>query len=445
MDAHEQPDNRAVAVVGGGIAGLTAATYLARAGRAVTVYEQATDLGGRARTHEEAGYRFNFGPHALYRGGVGAPILRDLGLAWTGGSPPTDGYGVVDGRCERLPSGLRSFLTTRLLSATAKAELLALLPQLARLDPAPLQATSVRSWLDRAVRHPELRALLAMLIRVSTYSADLDRLSMGAALVQTRLALKDNVTYLDGGWQTLVDGLRRAALAAGATLATNSHVAAVLRDPQSGAVSGVRLADGAMHPVDAAIVAASPQVARALMERSDETDLPEWAAQAIPVRAACLDVALRALPQPAALLAFGLDRPLYLVVHSAVARLAPDGGAVIHLTKYLRADEPTEPEADERELLELLDLVQPGWRERLVTQRFLPKMVVSHSLVTAASNGLAGRPGPAVPGVPGLYVAGDWVGPVGMLVDGALASTRQAALVVAAPTAQRSELVPRLA
>jgi hypothetical protein len=36
--------------------------------------------------------------------------------------------------------------------------------------------------------------------------------------------------------------------------------------------------------------------------------------------------------------------------------------------------------------------------------------------------GLAGRPGAAVPGLDGVLVAGDWVGPVGHLTDAALVS-----------------------
>ncbi|HEX5502261.1 MAG TPA: FAD-dependent oxidoreductase, partial [Thermomicrobiales bacterium] len=58
-----------VAVVGGGLAGLTAALYLARGGRAVTLFEKAHDLGGRAITEESEGYYFNLGPRALYRRG----------------------------------------------------------------------------------------------------------------------------------------------------------------------------------------------------------------------------------------------------------------------------------------------------------------------------------------------------------------------------------------
>jgi phytoene dehydrogenase-like protein len=431
-----------VAIVGGGIAGLAAAAFLARAGRAVTLYEQASAVGGLARTADREGYRFNFGPHALYRGGPAAPILRDLGVTWSGKKPPTAGFGLVDGQCERLPVGPLSLMGTKLLSAATKVEYLSLLMKVMRLDPGPLHAISVRDWLEREVRHEELRALLAMLVNVTTYTADHARLSMGAAAVQLRLGLKEGVTYLDGGWQTLVDGLRRSALTAGATILADTRVAAVLRDSVSGAVRAVRLADGTEQVADAVVIAAGPREARALVERSEETILPRWEAEAIPVRVACLDVALRSLPRPELNPVFGVDRPLYLSVHSLAAKLAPAGGALIHVMKYLRADEPTDPHEDERELLGLLDLAQPGWREQLVTRRFLPKLIVSHRLVEAARGGLAGRSGPVVPGVPGLYVAGDWVGPVGMLADGALASARRAAeLIVAEPAAAPAALV----
>ena len=52
-------------VVGGGLAGLTAATYLARAGSKVTLYEKASGLGVRAATRERDGYYFNHGMHAI--------------------------------------------------------------------------------------------------------------------------------------------------------------------------------------------------------------------------------------------------------------------------------------------------------------------------------------------------------------------------------------------
>ena len=56
-------------VIGGGLAGLTAANALAGAHRRVVLYEQSARLGGRAATQQDRGFLLNFGPHALYRGG----------------------------------------------------------------------------------------------------------------------------------------------------------------------------------------------------------------------------------------------------------------------------------------------------------------------------------------------------------------------------------------
>ncbi len=154
-----------------------------------------------------------------------------------------------------------------------------------------------------------------------------------------------------------------------------------------------------------------------------------WAAAAIPVRASCLDLGLSRLPRPRATFALGIDRPLYLSVHSAVAALAPPGAAVIHVGKYLgRAD--SDPKGDERELEAVMDLVQPGWRDLVLQRRLLPNMVVANALPTAASGGTEGRPGPAVPGADDLYVVGDWVGPDGLLADASLASAKQAATLI---------------
>jgi hypothetical protein len=71
----------------------------------------------------------------------------------------------------------------------------------------------------------------------------------------------------------------------------------------------------------------------------DDKERPEVLSKAAkaakPVRLVCLDVALSSLPDKDALFALGVDRPLYFSVHSAYAKLAPKGGALIHIAKYL--------------------------------------------------------------------------------------------------------------
>jgi len=55
-----------VAIVGGGLAGLVAARHLATAGYDVTLYERRKNVGGRVRTVERDGYRFDRGFQVLF-------------------------------------------------------------------------------------------------------------------------------------------------------------------------------------------------------------------------------------------------------------------------------------------------------------------------------------------------------------------------------------------
>ena len=414
-----------VAVVGGGIAGLAAAAYLGRAGRRVTVLEKASAPGGRAATQDRSGFLMNMGAHALYLGGAARRVLDELGVEAPGKVPSASGgYAVREGVLHTLPTGFVSLLTTGVVDLGGKLELARLLASVRSIDTVALRGVSARAWLDATLRAPAARAVMEMLLRVSTYSAGMDRLGAGPALSQLQLVIAANVRYVDGGWQTIVDGLRRAAVSAGAVIVTGAKAEAV--EVEAGAVRGVRRGDGSLLAAREVVLAVSPGAASALVPAVLE--LASFAARAVPVRAACLDIGLSRLPRPGALVAFGVDRPLYLSVHSAVARLAPPGGALVHLVKYLGGAVGEGDGDPEAELEALMERVQPGFREVTVERRYLPSMVVSNALVTA-EEGFEGRPGAAVasPGVRGLAVAGDWVGPEGMLADAALASAKAAA------------------
>ena len=54
--------NKSVAIIGAGIAGISAAAHLGRLGYSVDVYEKNSTPGGRARIFREQGYTFDMGP-----------------------------------------------------------------------------------------------------------------------------------------------------------------------------------------------------------------------------------------------------------------------------------------------------------------------------------------------------------------------------------------------
>ncbi|MBC7814328.1 MAG: hypothetical protein H7175_24445, partial [Burkholderiales bacterium] len=145
---------------------------------------------------------------------------------------------------------------------------------------------------------------------------------------------------------------------------------------------------------------------------------------------ACLDVALSRLPDPRYPVVQDSAGGRFMSAQSVYSDVAPQGGAIIYSVKFLDPRQPSDPKADERELETLLDTVQPGWRDVLVKRQYLPRMDALGTLPTARDGGFAGRPAPEVPGIDGLYMAGDWVGAEGFLVDASFASAKQVVAMV---------------
>lgn len=422
-----------VVVVGGGLAGLAAAIYLARGGRTVTVFEKRRFLGGRAITQLRHAYRFNLGAHAFYRAGAGAAVCRELGIPIRGVVPRPNAIALLDGEERRLPTGIFSLIATSLLSLRGQVQLASAMWKIRRIDrnPPPPSVT-LREWIETNVSDARARQVLEALVRLATYSND-PHAAASLSLAQMRVAMRGAI-YVHEGWQRIVDAMHSTAISAGVNFVTSSRVVNV--DCEGDVVRAVHIGgleldadrmdtqamampemtpervDGARIPAQTVLLAVDPGTASELTGQSYA---------ATPVTAACLDVALRTLPRPKRTFAIGIDDPLYYAVHSAWAQLTPKGGSLVQTVKYGGGPE------DEPVLEGLLDRMQPGWREHVVHRRFMPSMIVSNAAVKPD----APRP-PAVTNVRGLYLAGDWVGDAGLLSDAALSSARTAAKAILA-------------
>src|SRR5665648_488507 len=67
-------------VVGGGIAGLTSATYLSREGQKVLLFEKNGKCGGLVNSFTRDGFHFDAGVRALEDAGIILPMLKELGI-----------------------------------------------------------------------------------------------------------------------------------------------------------------------------------------------------------------------------------------------------------------------------------------------------------------------------------------------------------------------------
>ncbi len=117
-----------VGVIGGGIAGLTAAHRLQQEGVSVQLLEATDRVGGVIQSSRADGFLVEHGPNSLRPSEVLEETIADLGLAaervWADDTASTR-YVVRDGQPLALPTSVGSFLTTDLFSTRAKLRLLA--------------------------------------------------------------------------------------------------------------------------------------------------------------------------------------------------------------------------------------------------------------------------------------------------------------------------------
>ena len=413
-----------VAIVGGGLAGLTAACYLARAGRRVTVFEQAAEPGGRASTQVTDGFAFNRGAHALYTGGAASDVLRELGISYSHGIPKSI-WVMHQGRLAPFPAGLWTLLRSPMLGPHDKLDLGRVFATLPRIKAKELANVSVQEWIEGVSKRPTNRRFIAGLARPFVYSAALDLVSAEVMVDKLQRALKHPIHYVDGGWRTIVDALQAQAEQAGVQIVSRCAVASIEQD--DGRAHGLRLRNGRFVAATTVVIATTPRAALKLFDDGTYAPLRSVVEPLVPAHIACLDLALRRLPQPQYPVVQDLDQPRFMTAQSQYARIAPAGAALVHTFKQLDPRQAAEPAVDEQELEDLLDTAQPGWRDVVVRRVALPRIEAACALPLARSGGFAGRPRTLVPGLTNAYLAGDWVGDQGYLVDASMASARTVA------------------
>ncbi len=418
-----------IAVIGGGIAGLVAALKAAESGATVAVLDSHL-IGGRGRTAEREGYRFNVGAHALYLAGHLQPFLAARNLAPTGGVPGPTVRFLRDEMLWPITLGPVGLLRTNLLRPSSRVRLLGLLARLPRLKTEGLVGMPWQEFLGN--EPDDVAGIVAALSRLGTYVNAPTLLDTAAALGQLKLGLK-GVRYVDGGWQTIVDGLARAGRIAGVQVMPGRAVSTV---SSNGGVI-VETAQGAVTARAAIVAGLSPAAAARITGSAFCGAIDVGPA----VHASGLDLALNRVHDGAV---FGIDQPLYLSAHAPLAKLAPTGRGLVSVMRYTPVqigpadddggdvDRDVGGDATDRAKLSRFAEMAGISSTDIVHERYLRRMVVAHGLPMAASGGLRGRPGVGALGVRGVFLAGDWVGPAGELADASSASGEAAAVAAVA-------------
>ena len=366
-----------ITVVGGGLAGLTAAITCAEGGANVKLYEAHEQLGGRARS-TDGPYKANLGPHAIYAGGVLWEWLTKRGLMPPLARPVLTGVRFrYDGAVHRTPP-------------------LSLIPPGLRLRGrlAPIDQ-DFRSWV---ADHADERtaALLSSLAGVFTFHHDPGELSAAFVWERTQrllLQAKPPARFIIGGWTSLIEALEQRARELGVEISACERVKVV---PEPPVIVALELSD-----------------ARGLL-RDETLDWPSG-------RTLCLDLALRERRGDPYVVS-DLDDAGWVERFTANdPTLAPAGEQLVQAHMPIRPGESAD-DADRR-LEALLDVSFEEWRERITWRR---RQVMDGRSGALDFPGTSWRDRPAIDRGEGTFLCGDQVAADGCLSEVSFASAIEA-------------------
>jgi len=188
-----------VAIIGGGLTGLTASIYLARAGLSVIVLDKANQLGGRAQSINKKGVSLNLGVHAFYQDGAAEGILRELGVRPKGANPPASAGVMWNDRIYTLPTKPFQLIASKLFSFSEKMELTRFMLNLGKIDPNRIERISLKEWAEREIRHPMLRHVIYSVSRANSFVPHPELHLAGPAVRQLQRTFSGKAFYIEGG------------------------------------------------------------------------------------------------------------------------------------------------------------------------------------------------------------------------------------------------------
>lgn len=441
-----------VAVVGAGLAGITAALRCADAGATVVLLEQRPRLGGLAHSFERHGQPVDNGQHVFLRCCTDyRALLERLGVAdlvtlqdrlaipvLRPGAPPSRLRRGALPAPLHLAASLLGYAPLRVSERVSAGRAALALSRVDAQDPRT-DARSFGAWLAEHGQGPRAVAALWDLVGVATLNAGADQVSLAAAAGVFQQGLLSCADAGDVGWSTVplqqLHGSPAAAALdrAGAAVLTGTKVEVVTPPAASGDRWRVRAASG--HRVDAQVVevdrvvlAVPPVAAERLLPAGAVPMSPGWAARlgSSPIVDVHVRYDRRVLDVP---FAAGVGTPVQWVFDRTQQATAAPGEQ--HLVVSLSAARDL-VRAPAREVLGLvlpaLAALLPAAPSAAVLDSFVTRE--PHATFLPAPGTGALRPGAAT-ARSGLALAGSWTAtgwPATM--EGAVRSGNAAAAVV---------------
>ena len=266
-----------VAIVGGGLLGMTLALRLARGGRSVTLIEAAPELGGLAAPWEIGEVTWDRYYHVMLESDTALRgLLEELGLDrdihWT----TTRTAFFTDDELHEF-SGVLDFLRFKPLRLHEKLRLgLAILFASRLTDGKRLERITARAWLTKLCGERVYATIWQPLLRAKVGAREADVSAAFIWAIIRRLygardakSKAERFGYVSGGYAHVIRRFEERLRSEGVQIRTATRVSSVVRAERG---VSVRLLDGTRSVFDEAVVTAPAPLARTLVPELDASE-----------------------------------------------------------------------------------------------------------------------------------------------------------------------------
>jgi len=407
-----------VVIVGGGLAGLSSAAYLAAKGKKVAVLERG-QLGGRAVTLKIKGFNFNFGAHAIYArdNSVLRTFERELGLRidWQDFNPTKAKYDTGND-LTAVPANVQGLFQTKLLTAYEKVlftfEILKTLLKMETGHP----HLSIQKWMEKKGVNEDVKEMMLTLASSNFFTREPEKIPSDVFFTYYRRLFTTNkpVSYIGGGWQALINEFVRVIETHNGTILTKCKAESVKTDGER--IVAV-VTPEAEFTGDEFIFCIPP---KEMVKVFAETHLAHAVAQYAeyePTVVVVYDVGLKERIDVPYSYIYDKQNNIFITDISYYDKTCvPEGGQLLQATAYLRQSEVGNKEVAEerkRQIENLYDKHFPGWREKLVVPRVSTRAVVQEIKWTMTQQAMP----IFLPDYRNLFFAGDWCQGQGQLSE----------------------------
>ncbi|WLD94196.1 NAD(P)/FAD-dependent oxidoreductase [Alkalihalobacillus sp. AL-G] len=363
-----------VVIVGGGLAGLSAAAYLSEKGKKVALLEKGL-LGGRAVTINLKGFSFNFGAHAIY--GRDTSILRTfekelrIDVDWRDFKPDKAKYDIGN-ELTSVPANVKGLFRTKLMKGADKLkftfEIFKTLTHMEKGHP----HLSIKKWMDQHHLTEDVKEMMLTLASSNFFTSEPEKIPSDVYFDYYRRLFTTNkpVAYVGGGWQSLINKFVTVIERNGGEIFTKARVESVTTEGDR--IVEVQSKKGNLRAKEFVFCAPPSELSKMFVDTNLEHSVKHYAHYE-PSYVFVYDLGLKNRIDVPYSYVYDKHNKMFITDISFYDEgCVPDGGQLLQAIAYIKKEELEDKERIaeiEGKIEAMYDKHFEGWRDELVVPR----------------------------------------------------------------------------